>query len=299
MITKPEVSVIVPIYNTAKFVKRCLRSLIEQDFDRSYEIIVIDDGSTDNSFKIVEKIAAEHNNIRVYSQKNSGVSAARNTGLAYARGKYVTFTDSDDFVSKRYISMMYRAAEVSGADIVCCNFRCVNEQGAPSGIDGILKHRAGVFPSENMLRSLLLDITIRSFAWNKLYRRSLFTEHDIKFPVGKLYEDMRTTPRLFYHAKRIAVVSGVLYNYVQHSGSITGTMTPRKVFKYIDSYGSVRKFLDEKQIYHKYAAEYKFQGVKLGFTVVPMLIGCKSRDKRVKLVKCCDLAVRKIYRFSN
>lgn len=295
----PEVSVIVPVYNTSKFVKHCLISLIKQDFDRGYEIIVINDGSTDNSLEIVEEIAAQHGNIRVYSQKNGGLSAARNTGLDYARGKYVMFTDSDDYVSRQYISMMYRTAESSGADIAYCNFRCVNEQGAPSGVDGILKHRAGVFRADKLLRSLLLDITIRSFAWNKLYRRSLFTEHNIKYPIGKLYEDMRTTPRLFYHAKKIAVVNGVLYNYVQHSGSITGTMTPRKVFKYIDSYGSIRKFLDEKHIYQKYAAAYKIQGVKVGFTVVPMLIGCKSRDKSVKLAKCCDLAVRKIYRFSN
>lgn len=298
-IPTPEVSVIVPVYNTAKFVKRCLGSLIKQDFEHGYEIIVINDGSTDNSLEIVGKIAARHSNIRVYSQKNGGLSAARNTGLTYARGKYVMFTDSDDFVSARYISMMYRAAESSGADIVCCNFRTVNEQGAPSGIDGILKHRTGVFPSDKLLKSLLLDVTVRSFAWNKLYRRSLFTEHNIKFPVGKLYEDMRTTPRLFYHAKKIAVVSGVLYNYVQHSGSITGTMTSEKVFKYIDSYGSIRRFLDEERIYRKYAAAYKFQGVKLGFTVVPMLIGCKCRDKSVKLAESCGLAVRRIYRFSN
>ncbi len=298
-ISTPEVSVIVPVYNAAKFVKRCLNSLLEQDFDREYEIIVINDGSTDNSLEIVQEIAARHNNIRVCSQKNGGSSAARNTGLAHAHGKYVMFTDIDDFVSVRYISVMYRAAESSGADIVCCGFRSVNENGAPSGIDGIFKHRAGVFPSDKMLRSLLMDITVRSFTWDKLYRRSLFTEHNIKFPVGKIYEDLRTMPKLFYYARKIAVVRGVLYNYVHHSGSITGTMTPRKVFKYIDSYGSIRKFLDEKRIYRKYAAAYKLQGVKIGFTVVPMLIGCKCHDKSVKLAKCCDLAVRKIYRFSN
>lgn len=293
----PKVSVIIPVYNTSGLIKRCLFSLIRQDFDKDYEMIVINDGSTDDSLEVVKKIAARYDFIRVYSQKNSGVSAARNKGLEYARGKYVTFVDSDDFADVHYISMMYRAAESTGADIVCCNFRSVDECGAPSGIDGILHHRPGVFAADKMLRALLRDITIRSFLWNKLFRRGLFAEHDIKFPVGKLYEDMRTTPKLFYYAEKIVVIGKTLYNYVHHSGSITGTMTPRKVFRYIDSFGSVRKFLDEKRIFPEYASAYRVQGVKLGFTVVPMLIGCKSRDKSLKLAKYCDLAIRKIYRY--
>lgn len=294
----PEVSVIVPVYNTSRFVKRCLRSLIEQDFDRSYEIIAVNDGSTDDSLSIVENMAARCGKIKVYSQKNGGLSAARNTGLKYARGKYVMFTDSDDFVDRRYISMMYKAAERTGADIVCCNFRSVDEKGAPCGIDGMLHHRAGEFTPREMLRSLLFDITIRSFAWNKLYRRSLFTKYDIRYPEGKLYEDMYTTPRLFRHAGKIAVVSGVLYNYVQQSGSITGTMTPRKVFKYIDGYGGIREILDKENIYEEYKLPFYFLGVKIAFTVLPMLCGCKQRDKTLKLGICCKQAVKKLYRYA-
>ncbi|MDE7230011.1 MAG: glycosyltransferase [Oscillospiraceae bacterium] len=295
-IAPPEVSIIVPVYNTSKYVKRCLRSLIEQDFDRSYEIIVVNDGSTDDSLKIVEAIAARYDIVKVYSRENGGLSAARNTGLEYACGKYVMFTDSDDFVDRRYISMMHRAAESSDADIVCCNFRTVNERGVPSGLDGILHHRTGAFTAHKMLRSLLLDITIRNFAWNKLYRRSLFMDHNIRYPAGKIYEDMYTTPRLFYHSKKIAVVSGVLYNYVQHSGSITGTITPKKVFKYINAYGGIREFLDEENAYEKYKWPFRFQGIKIGCIVLPMLVGCKRRDNSLKLGKSCKQAVRRLYR---
>lgn len=296
---EPKISVIVPVYNTEKYLGRCLYSLIHQDLDEKYEIIVINDGSTDKSLETAETYAALFENIKVYSRENGGLSAARNTGLEYARGKYVAFVDSDDYVDKNYLSEMYRAAEDSGADIVCCNFRCVDENGKPSGIDGILRHRPGVFGAKEMMSSLLLDMTVRSFAWNKLYRRELFVRNNIKFPVGKLYEDMRTTPRLFRHSKKIAVVSGVLYNYVQRSGSITGNMTVGKVFKYIGAYGSVRKLLEEENIYSEYALEYKLQGVKVAFTVIPMLIADKCKNHDVELFKSCAVAMYRLKRFSK
>lgn len=296
---EPRISIIVPVFNTGKYLDRCLNSLLNQDFEQEYEIIAINDGSADNSLEILEAAAKRYKNIRVYSQENSGVSAARNNGIARARGKYVMFADSDDFVERNYLSEMYRAAENSGADIVCCNFRCVNEEGKLSGADGMLRHRAGVFDSRDMLRSLLLDVTIRSFMWNKLFRRSLFTENDIKFPVGKIYEDIRTIPKLFCCSEKVAVIKGVLYNYVQHKGSITGNMTPEKVFKYIGAYGSVRKLLDEKQIYSDYALAYKFQGVKIAFTVIPMLIADKFKDPDTELFKCCAIAIYRLNRFSK
>lgn len=296
---EPKISVIVPVYNTERYLRHCLDSLLCQDIDEKYEIIVINDGSTDNSPDIAAAYASCFENIKLYSQENAGLSAARNTGLKYARGKYIAFVDSDDHVDIKYLSEMYGAAEKYGADIVCCNFRCVNENGKPAGIDGILKHRPGVFKAEEMLSSLLLDITIRSFAWNKLYRRSLFTRNNIKFPAGKVYEDLRTTPRLFANAEKIAVVSGILYNYVQRSGSITGNMTAEKVFKYICAYGSVRKILESENIYRKYALQYKLQGIKVGFTVIPMLIADKMKNPDAELFKSCAVAVHRLKKYSS
>ena len=296
---EPKISVIVPVYNTEKYLERCLLSLIDQNIDQKYEIIVINDGSTDSSLEIAEEIAECYENVKVYSRGNGGMSAARNTGLEHARGKYIAFVDSDDYVEKSYLSKMYETAESSGADIVCCNFRCVDEDGEPAGIDGILKHRPGVFDSKKMLSSLLLDVTMRSFVWNKLFRRGLFTDYNIKFPVGKYYEDLRTLPRLFRHSKKIAVVGGVLYNYVQRSGSITGNMTVEKVFKYIGAYGSLRKILESENIYREYALEYKLQGIKIGFTVIPMLIADKLKDPDMELFKSCAVAVYRLKKYSK
>lgn len=296
---EPKISVIVPVYNTEKYLRRCLDSLLYQDIDEKYEIIVVNDGSTDGSLDIAEAYTEFFGNVKVYSRENGGLSAARNTGLEYARGKYTAFVDSDDYVDIKYLSEMYNAAEGTEADIVCCNFRCVNEDGSLASLDGIFKHRPGVFDSKKMLSSLLLDVTTRNFAWNKLYRRELFAGYNIRFPVGKLYEDMRTMPRLFKRSKKIAVVDGVLYNYVQRSGSITGNMTIDKVFKYIGAYGSVRKLLEEESIYSEYALEYKLQGIKIGLTVIPMLIADKIKDPGTELFKSCAVAVHRLKKYSK
>lgn len=295
IVKTPEVSVIVPVYNAEEFIERCLRSLLDQDFPKSYEIVVINDGSADGTLEIVERIAKEKNIIRVFSQENGGISAARNAGLAHVRGKYVLFTDSDDFVERRYLSALYEAAELSGADITCCNYRNINADNT-IGIGCIFRHRPGVFDSAAMLGALLRDITVRSYIWNKMFRRELFSENNITFPVGQHFEDVRTMPRLFYHADKIAVIKDELYNYVQRKGSITGTMTPKKVFQYIGAYGGIREFLDEVNEFARYVWSFRFLGVKIAFTVLPMLVGCKRRDKSLKLGKCCKQAVRRIYK---
>lgn len=296
-VSLPEISVIVPVYNAEEFIERCLNSLIDQDFPKDYEIIVINDGSTDGTPAIVERIAKDHGNIRVYSQKNGGISAARNAGLSHVRGKYVLFTDSDDFVERRYLSALYDAAERSGADITCCNYRNINADNTV-GIGCIFRHRPGVFSSAQMLGSLLRDITVRSYIWNKMFRYELFSRNNITFPLGKQFEDVRTMPRLFYHADRIAVIKDELYNYVQRKGSITGTMTPKKVFQYIGAYGGIRDFLDEVNAFAKYALSFRFLGIKIAFTVLPMLAGCKRRDKSLKLGKVCKQAVKRLYGYA-
>lgn len=293
----PEISVIVPVYNAEEFIERCLKSLLDQDFAKSYEIVVINDGCTDRTPEIVEEIAKDNKIIRVYSQKNAGISAARNAGLAHVRGKYVLFTDSDDFVERRYLSALYDAAERSGADITCCNYRNINADNTV-GIGCIFRHRPGVFDSAEMLGALLRDITVRSYIWNKMFRRELFSKNNITFPLGLHFEDVRTMPRLFYHADKIAVIKDELYNYVQRKGSITGTMTPKKVFQYIGAYGGIREFLDEVNEFARYAWSFRFLGIKIAFTVLPMLAGCKSRDKSLKLRKSCKQAVRRLYGYA-
>ncbi len=280
----PDVSIIVPVYNVEKYVEKCLLSLLAQNCGCSYEIIVVDDGSEDGSSAIVDRIAEGSDIIRVFRRPNAGLSAARNMGLSYARGKYVIFVDSDDYVETNYISALYHAAEDNDVQIACCNYRRVNDEGTVS-VGCFLKHRSGVFSSELMLGDLLEDITVRGYVWNKIFLRSLFMDNGIEFPVGMTFEDVSVMPKLFRRAEKIAVIKDELYNYVSHKGSITGSIKSASVEDYVRAYGEIRRFLEEENIYKDYKNIFKGLGRKTAATIFVMLLRCKSNEPRLDVLK--------------
>lgn len=200
------VSVVVPVYNVEKYIERCLDSLVRQKFGYEYEIIIVNDGTKDNSMMIADRFASKYDFIRIITQQNAGLSAARNTGLANARGEYIAFVDSDDFVSPFYISEMYTLAVKNNADIVQCRY-CNYFEKSDRSINVLLSHRNGVIGGKKAFEKLISDVSVRNYAWNKLYRRSLFTDNNISYPVGKCFEDVITTPRLFACAE-----NGIYYN---------------------------------------------------------------------------------------
>ena len=181
------VSVVVPVYNVEKYIERCLDSLVRQKFGYEYEIIIVNDGTKDNSMTIADRFASEYDFIRIITQQNAGLSAARNTGLANARGEYIAFVDSDDFVSPFYISEMYTLAVKNNADIVQCRY-CNYFEKSDRSINVLLSHRNGVIGGKKAFEKLISDVSVRNYAWNKLYRRSLFTDNNISYPVGKCFE---------------------------------------------------------------------------------------------------------------
>ncbi len=287
------ISVIIPVYNAEPFLERCLISILNQDFDKEYEIIAVDDGSADNSLKILESFSKKQDKLRVISQENSGTSAARNLGLQNARGEYIAFIDSDDFVEENFLSALYNAAERSDADIAVCGYKNVN--GADTLRMGcVFKHRSGVFSPEKMLKSLLFDIFTRSFSCNKLFRRSLFTENKIEYPAGMCFEDVAVMPQLFYYAKKVAVIRGNLYNYVHHKGSITGSLSEKSINDYVAAYGKIREFLENKGVFHAYRGAYRFLGVKIAFYAVPTLMACSLRDHNFNLHKSVKNALNSL-----
>lgn len=295
----PDVSVIVPVYNVVKYAEKCLTSLLKQDCGCSYEIIAVDDGSNDGSSEIVDRIAEGADIIRVYHRSNSGVSAARNYGLSHARGKYVVFVDSDDYVEANYISALYRAAEDSGAQIACCNYRRVNDDNTFNA-GCLLKHKNGVFPSEMMLADLIEDITVRGYMWNKIFLRSLFTGNNIEFPVGLTFsEDGTVMPRLFRRAEKIAVIKDELYNYVIHKSSITGSIKSSNVEDYVRAYGEIRRFLEEENIYDEYAQVFKGLGRKTAATVFVMLLRCKPNEPELDVIRTYSRLSERIRSYSG
>lgn len=201
---KPLVSVIVPVYNISGYIERCLKSVCGQSYE-NLEIVVVDDGSTDESGKICDEFAAKDKRVKVYHKKNGGLSDARNFGIKKARGEFVALVDGDDFVQKDYVRNMVKVAS-EDVDIVVCGFdKTIPDSMTMSGRDAAV-------------RLLTRQDNLEIVAWNKLYRRELFDE--IQYPNGEKHEDSLTTYKLLAAARVIKYIPESLYYYVVREGSI-------------------------------------------------------------------------------
>ena len=212
--TMPEVSVIIPVYNSEKFVEKCICSVTGQTF-RDLEILVVNDGSTDRSGEILERLAAGDSRIVYISQENRGVAAARNRALDMARGKYLTFVDGDDYIGRDYISRLHAAAEKKNAEMLICGLTCVDEEG---------KFLSRIVPGEYRRFEKEEWIFRISAVCSHFYRRSLWEKHHIRFCSGERGEDMPVS--LFFSAvcDKIATISEAGYYYVQHPSSAVHTL---------------------------------------------------------------------------
>ena len=218
----PDVSVIVPVYNTSKYLEQCLESLRTQTLD-NIEIILIDDGSADNSGQICDNYASLDQRIRVIRKKNEGLSAARNDGLEMAKAPYVMFVDSDDWVEPRFCESPFWIAKNSGAELVA--FKRIWH-------DGNGERRQASFEKEGPAakKEILTDwwYVTGVIVWNKLYDKKLFEE--IRFPVGRLSEDTAVTHHLIQKANEVYLLNEYLYHHrINSPGSITTVRSGRMI----------------------------------------------------------------------
>ena len=214
----PLVSVIIPIFNTSKYLPTCLDSVIGQTY-QNLEIILVDDGSTDNSYQIAKEYSKKDSRIKLIHQKNQGLSVARNTGIKKSTGSYITFVDSDDYIEPNMTNRMMKTIQNTNADIVCCSFKEVHLSGKTTSFSQ--HHPAQTFNTENALKAMLLEQGFMPSATMKLYPTKYFK--NIEFPVGKLHEDVGTTYKLIMKADKIAFIPDEDYIYVHHKKSITST----------------------------------------------------------------------------
>lgn len=228
------ISVIVPIYNVKDYLIRCLDSLNQQDYD-DLEIVLVDDGSKDESGRMADEYCANHPKFRCLHKVNGGLSDARNFGMRHATGDAFVFVDSDDWVDESYVSKMVERMEETQADVVCCDMEYVdddNHRTFSSGGDFDM-----VFVSEHPE-----IITINNSACNKLIKKRCFK--NIEFPKGIWYEDLGSIPMILSEAKVVAKVSEPLYFYYQRSGSISHTEN-KKIFDIYVSLEKVKNYLCE------------------------------------------------------
>ena len=209
------VSIVVPIYNVQDYIERCVHSIIEQTY-HNIEILLIDDGSTDDSGKLADEYAKKDERIKVFHKKNGGLSDARNYGVSMSSGEYICFIDSDDFIHEEYVRLLYTICTEQKCEIAQCNYVRTDSYFEDRELP---KTKIQTYSNIQMLNNLYgKDYVKTVIVCNKLYKRSLFS--DIRFPIDKIHEDEATTYRLFYKANKIGVTEQVLYYYYQRPNSI-------------------------------------------------------------------------------
>lgn len=213
MIKKPLVSVVIPVYNVKKYLDECFASVVNQTY-KNLEIILVNDGSTDGSGQLAETLADGDVRAKVIHKQNGGLSDARNTGLNLAKGKYVTFIDSDDYIHATFLEVLIDIAEKTNSDIVQCDNTRVESALGRGGEH--LSITSGAVAFLQLINFKLVSPT----AWGKLYKRSLFTSNKLFFPVGRIHEDTAVIYKLIYFADTVTCADKNLYYYRKNDSSI-------------------------------------------------------------------------------
>lgn len=288
----PKISVIVPVYNTSIYLKRCLDSILNQNFT-SYEVICVNDGSTDNSLEILREYEKKSSKIKVIDQVNSGVAITRNTALKHAKGDYLAFLDSDDFVRENYLSRLYDAAIDTKSDIVICNFYRYYEQ-INLAKPVIYKFRRGVFNKYDILKGLIPDNLIHSYLWNKLWKKEIFDDCNL-FPNMK-FEDLAIMSKLMYKANKIAVINDALYYYRIRKTSIVRSINLQTQNDYMKAYGLIRLFLKDSNEYSRLKRHYFYLSLKVYFVMMAVNIMLFKDNPSFKLFLQNTLSIKTFIR---
>lgn len=235
------VSIIVPIYNVEKYLKRCLDSILSQSY-KNIEIILIDDGSKDNSGLICDNYAAIDKRVKVIHQKNSGVSVARNVGLAHSKGEYIAFVDSDDYISQSFVEKSILNMLENKSDIIIFNF--IEDHGnktvkRPLKIENCRDYK-------DFLVGILWD-HIPSYPWNKFYKRYLWD--NVKYPENMNFEDLAIMPEIFLKANNICYIDEYLYYYnCCNNNSITNRISSKNKYGMFISFYNRCKIVESMKL---------------------------------------------------
>lgn len=277
-----KVSVIVPVYNTEKYLKKCLDSLVNQSL-KDIEIIIVNDGSLDNSQNIIDEYASKYSDIiKSYKKKNGGLSDARNYGLKKATGEYIGFVDSDDFAELDMFEKLYKKAIFDNFDIVACDIKYIFDNHSKVVSSLVEKD---IFKFDDIKKQM---INIYPAAWNKIYKRNLFKK--INFKKNVWYEDVEFLYRLFPYINSIGVVGEPLINYVQRDGAITHTFND-KIYDYIDNWNGIVDFYKKNNLYNNYFEEIEFCYVRYLYMT---FVRTATKFKKSDFNKACLTAKKNV-----
>ena len=255
----PKISIIIPVYNVAEYLPKCLDSILTQTLS-DIEIICINDGSTDNSSDILQNYSSKDKRIKIVNQSNQGISAARNAGLKIVQSEYVMFVDSDDYIAPDMAEKLYRTMETDKPDVVICSAECVNLLPKDASPD-VIEWQSWLQPwfDEYVKPTGIYDVpkTIKhefiSVVWNKLYKTDIIKNYKIEFPLGLIEEDEYWLWAYMIHCKKYAFINERLYFYVKRSGSIMTTRNgndkvldileiERRIYELVKKYAKIEDY---------------------------------------------------------
>lgn len=249
-----KVSVIIPAYNVEEYIEKSINSILNQTF-KDIEILVINDGSTDGTLKVLNSICENNTNIVLIDKKNEGVSEARNVGVSMARGEYIYFVDADDWLHERAIEVLYNKAKEKNTDILCFNFykvlenRLIKEKGCSVELNTI--------QGEAFLRLCLLGKVMPSLC-TKFIKSDFIKENNIKCPKSIGYgEDLVTTINLAYNAKIVGYIDEYLYYYLYRLSSVSNSNNKKRL-DIKEALNFIEKFLKDKNVYYNYREEFEY-----------------------------------------
>lgn len=268
-----KISVIVPVYNVGRYLRRCLSSIVQQDL-QEIEIIVVNDGSTDDSLSIIREFAVQDSRIIVLDKPNGGISSARNAGLAIAQAEYISHIDGDDWVEKGFLKAMYDFAVANELDIAISDFYTDWDDGRLEYFRDVWLLEECIFDSKKYLRQLFKE-TAQSAVWNKILRRELYSKHNILHPdhitVG---EDIATIIRLVYFAHKVGRLNQAFVHYIQRPSSVVHATSNAnkqldlyKVFILLDNFFAEQSY-SNMQVFKNFQAPHLYRAA----------VACRDRE---------------------
>lgn len=275
----PLVSIIIPVYNVEAYLHKCLNSILNQTM-KDFEVILIDDGSTDKSNDILKYYCSKYKNFKLIEKNNSGVSESRNIGLKHATGKFISFIDSDDFVSPIFLERLCNCAKKTNADIVSCNYY-INNSANNKNHAYPIKLKSNVYEKPKILRALIYDTRIHYHVWNKLFKRSIIINNNITFP-DMCFEDTEFTIKAFYFSSKIAVINETLYYYVKRNSSLVSNISEKKLNDYLYTLVVTRLFLEYQKDFAPYAFSFFIHSIRTLFITIKILLTNKNISYSLK-----------------
>lgn len=241
------ISVIIPAYNVEKYIGECIESVINQTYT-DIEIIIVNDGSTDNTEKEIKKYASLYNNIKYFYQDNKGVSEARNLGITMAVGEYIYFIDPDDYIEKEALELMYNKIYNMKADVVICGYKAFYEDNSREDEYNIYKVDDNKIYSNIYCIEEMLSLKIKGYVWDKLFKRENLVKNKFSFEAGRYIQDWFPVFKEIYNSSRVVFVNKPLYNYRLRNGSTIHKRNEKLIDDYYYAVNNILNFLKKGPI---------------------------------------------------